>query len=1017
MAFFPTNAAQVQTFATALYGVQVGSTTMTQVTSDIQAAGGLNNALNAYYTASFGTATTASVAQTIATNVGLGTDTNAVAFITAQLNAAAPAARGAAVIAMLDNFLNTTSGTYAAAAAAFNTTIASAVAYTGTSDVTSGSTIGGGQTFTLTTGTDTLTGTAGNDSFTATGTTFTAYDSIDGGAGTDTFTLSDTAGALAAAAPTGVKLTSFEKMVVTSTGTVGISDAVTSATATKQIVKITTGAAVNSVDTYTVTYGGSSNAATSAASDSSATKPEAAALIAGAVNALAGATIAQVVGDDVIVTAPVAGVALPAITVVSKTSGTADTTNRAAVSTLQANVTAATAATAVAFDVSGSGYTGITSVNVSSAGGASVKASALQDVVLTNATGNTILVDGGKTAAITTTGTSAVTSRGAALTSVSVKGGTGATVNNFKTANATDDNQGLTLTSVTLDTVNGNSTVGGQALTNLTVTGAVATARTVTVTNALTSGHALNLTVSNTGYTTSALTTEAQTVVTDANATSLNVVSNGTKSSVDLSNNTAATSISISGAAALKANVGAGSVLKVDGSSATGNLSLGDLAAATRTVKTGSGNDSFAIQATATVSADAGAGNDTVTLKSTVAAGSTINLGAGNDKLLSSSGSIATGLNATTGVATVIDGGDGIDGIAASLITAGTATLVKGFETLILDNTSGTADATIVTGLTGLELASAGGGTYTGITTSQSLAVTNTAANTATTTLTFTGVTGTADSYAINFNASTPTGTTAEPTSANVLAAKLSFGGIENVTIDSSGAAYTWNSAQLLDDSELRTVTITGAKNLDLTIGGSSHGVGSTSTPATGLSLVDGSAATGKLAIVLDTYTAATAGLTVKTGSGADTITTAAKPVTLTLGAGPDTVLAAASTVTVSSAPATATEAVASLVTITDIASSDKIDFSTSTSTAAYSLGAAVDVSSATTLLAALNALANSTQAQTTWAVYGGNTYLVWDASSSTTAGISSSDVVVKLSGVVDLTSSTVDANDTLTIV
>ena len=202
MALFPTNATQIQTFATALYGVQVGSTTLAQVNNDILSSGGLNNALNAYYTASFGTATTASVAQTIATNVGLGTDTNAVAFITAQLNAAAPAARGAAVIALLDNFLNTTTGTYATAATAFNATVATAVAYTGTANVAAGTAnlvvAPAPSVFALTSGIDILTGTSGDDSFvanvandntgTATVETLTALDNITGGAGNDKLT-------------------------------------------------------------------------------------------------------------------------------------------------------------------------------------------------------------------------------------------------------------------------------------------------------------------------------------------------------------------------------------------------------------------------------------------------------------------------------------------------------------------------------------------------------------------------------------------------------------------------------------------------------------------------------------------------------------------------------------------------------------------------------------------------------------------------------------------------------------
>jgi len=196
MAFFPTNAAQVQTFATALYGVQVGSTTMTQVTSDIQAAGGLNNALNAYYSASFGTASVNDVAKAIVANVGLGADTNAIAFIAAQLTPVAAGARGAAVIAMLDNFLNTTTGTYAAAATAFNATVATAVAYTGAANVAAGTANPViASVFTLGTSVDTITATAGDDTISATNLTLQSGDALFGGSGADTLNIIDTGAA------------------------------------------------------------------------------------------------------------------------------------------------------------------------------------------------------------------------------------------------------------------------------------------------------------------------------------------------------------------------------------------------------------------------------------------------------------------------------------------------------------------------------------------------------------------------------------------------------------------------------------------------------------------------------------------------------------------------------------------------------------------------------------------------------------------------------------------------------
>ena len=135
----PTNLSTVEAYVGALYGYAVGSSTMTQINADIVSYGGLNNTLNAYYSAAFGSQTTASVAKTIVANVGLGTDANAIAYVTGQLNAAAPAARGAAVANILNAFAGLTADTtYGAAATAWNATVASSVAYAGSNsaDVT-----------------------------------------------------------------------------------------------------------------------------------------------------------------------------------------------------------------------------------------------------------------------------------------------------------------------------------------------------------------------------------------------------------------------------------------------------------------------------------------------------------------------------------------------------------------------------------------------------------------------------------------------------------------------------------------------------------------------------------------------------------------------------------------------------------------------------------------------------------------------------------------------------------------
>ena len=154
---FRTNALKVQAFAGAMYGIQVGTTTMAQVNADITSAGGLSNALNGYYTSSFGSVANATVATTVATNLGLTGDalTNGAAYITAQLNAAAPGARGAVISNILDLFAGLTAdATYGAFATAYNTKVTTATAYTGADNVAIGTVVATSSVFSLTAGTD-----------------------------------------------------------------------------------------------------------------------------------------------------------------------------------------------------------------------------------------------------------------------------------------------------------------------------------------------------------------------------------------------------------------------------------------------------------------------------------------------------------------------------------------------------------------------------------------------------------------------------------------------------------------------------------------------------------------------------------------------------------------------------------------------------------------------------------------------------------------------------------------------
>lgn len=259
------------------------------------------------------------------------------------------------------------------------------------------------------------------------------------------------------AVPSGVTLTSVESMEIQTAGTLGVAAVTGSAAvdAVKEIDTLTISAVVNSVDSYTVTYGGVT--VTTALTDASATKAESATLIANAINAIAGSTVATVVGEQVVVTAPVAGTALPSYTVVSNTSGAADGVNRVTKADSVANVVASaavTAVTAVAYDVSG--FTDTTDVSVTTSNGMALKAAATQNVTVSGATG-TITVDGGKDVTVTdATAAKAIT--------------IGATTVNAGKVTVTDTNVGAAAIAVD----------GG---TDVTITATGSSASTITVGN------------------------------------------------------------------------------------------------------------------------------------------------------------------------------------------------------------------------------------------------------------------------------------------------------------------------------------------------------------------------------------------------------------------------------------------------------------------------------------------------------------------------------------------------------
>ena len=624
--------------------------------------------------------------------------------------------------------------------------------------------------------------------------------------------------------------------------------------------------------------------------------------------------------------------------------------------------------------------------------GSTVTASGNTDVALTVAGDAMATVSGGKAVSVTaSTGDTSVT--GDSLTSVTIKGGANATISNDKDAD--DDGKGTTLTSVVLDGVDGKSDIKGEGLTDVTVKGVTSESRTVTITNAK-EDHSLTVHVDGTGYEADGM--EAQTTIVDAKATSMTVEASGEKSSLSLSGSSALENLTITGDAALKLKAEDLAALKaINGSAANGALTLGDLNKATVDVQTGSGNDSFTINATEKVTVDAGAGNDVVTLGAVIAAGSSIDLGAGDDTLLSASGSVVA---STKDATTVIDGGDGFDSVSASLINAGNAAQFHNFEALDLTAAVTGFDFDLLTN-SAIEALTLSGN-------NAAASIKNVAAGVdlrvsgdndqMTTIIVKDAASGDADAFSVTLN----------ETADAVATAKLTVNGIENLTVEATGAGDGDNTLQVTDNA-LQTLTISGSQNLNLTFAATT---GTNGAEGGAVNLIDGSAATGDLDINTANVTADTKlGLTVKTGSGDDTITLDGKA-TVDAGAGDDTITSSAEGGTFTGGDGKDTFDVSKVtgkdkVTITDFGvGTDTLTFKTGNGDQTFSKEA-VDVSEATSLSDALDMAAKATAGTSAnsvlrWFTFGDKTYIVQDNSDSTSFD-ESSDLVVELAGVHEL--------------
>lgn len=897
----------------------------------------------------------------------------------------------------------------------------------------------GGQTFTLTTGVDTgaaFTGGAGNDTFKATGKTLTALDSLDGAGGVNTLDVQDADAVMGTTLPAGVVLKNIQKMVVNTAGALGNVTAAATAPA-KGVNTITFSGTPVATDTYTVTINGVNYSTAAAAGTSPADE---AAVVAAVINAQLGAGTATVFGNTVQYVGSAAGAVMPTISVTPLAVTGTGAASAPAVTLAPSAGTAAT--TAAVFDVTG--VTGLTDFTGSAAGAVNVKAADTTDITMTNTAAAALTVAGGKVVNVTNGAGAVTVDGGAGLTAATVTGGTTVAVDDQVSGVSSK-----TLTSVTVNKIGGTATLTGDALTSVTLGGANAAAAAVNITNT-TAAHTLTINANGAGYDSAATPVAQLVTVTDTNAATV-AFNTTAKSNLALGNIGAGlTKVTATGTGDLTLSLnGAGNaaVTAFDGSTATGGLTLTNVAAATVDIKTGAGKDSFTTTQITKSAFDMGAGDDTVTVASALVAGTTINLGEGNDKLLfATGGSVA---NSTATATTAVDAGAGTDTLALALVGAANIGVFKNFEVFdTVGMSAGTLDMDIlasgntVTGIVGsgaftndgtVILTNLGAGVgysqngafdadgsdILALTqkTAGAMTVTLNADSTSTTAQNDTGLVATATNatsvkavFDVDSGYNNPTVNTNDQTLALTGSKATSLEVVSGGTNATNVLNYTGAVSATAGVDLLTTVTVTGSQGLSFAYTGSG-------AATTAIATIDASGMTG--ALTVGTIALKDAG-TIKLGSGADSVLVDSASIAATTASIESLVNFAKST----SATDAAAIKLADKLSFDIGGADDAKDAVAVISTAATGTGYAVSDkgivtftgTGPTTLEAALalaNTAAGGTNGNAVAFQYINDTYVFVEGGSN--AGTLVSDVVIKLTGVTGATSlNEVGATDVL---
>ncbi len=797
----------------------------------------------------------------------------------------------------LQNILGGVTGT----AAFTDADVAAALAAAG-----SGTSVG--QTFTLTTGSDSFTGSSGNDTFNASytsanGMTLQSGDTLAGGAGTDVLNVS--VGAAGTVQPTisGIETVSGN---FSAGGTISLLSA--TGVSTVESGGSTNAAIFSGIGSSSVALKASNTALGTTFGFTNAALAGSADTVSLTLNNVTAGTVAvqPVSGTNGAETIAITSTGSP--NTITLDDGTSTSLTKVTISGSQDLSLTTTPTTLTALDASaltgGLTHTS-TAVAASTVTGGSgndaltMGAAAVKDSVNAGAGDDTVTfsanfdvddtVDGGAGTdtfvfGTSTDGTGYTAPTTKTLTNFEILKFTNAIAAGLTTANVqagittVDLNGGTDAQTIVMEAGAKTVKVGAANTGTLTVTDTgTATTDSLTLTNtgaaismfgAAAGGLVVNgyetVTINTTG--TGAATTQAATVITLAPDT-------GGTSTLNL-----AGSNTLSTTGAITANV-----INASGLTGSAKLTMGAAAASGLTSILGSANADTLV-GDASSSIDGGAGNDTITGGSdndTLVGGAgddSITAAAGNDSISAGDGNDAVVIAGNLTAADTISGGNGTDtlSIGTGAATLATAANISGFETLAVTTAGLTTDLSVYATNNAItrynEVGAAGTHTITGA----SSAFATLAAGTAADTFVFSRALNT-NSDSLTFIALTAATTT-----------KLTASGEETLTLQSSSTGQAVITD--IDAAALTTLLITGTGGVTVT-----NAIANATNLAT---ITDSHTGTGTLTVnasnsttaITFTSGAATGTTTLTTGSGNDIITAGAGILNATAGAGNDSV-------------------------------------------------------------------------------------------------------------------------------